>query len=66
MQLEADGLKTDSHDMLVKQLTQFMEECGWVHVRQEVQTWDSGRVRGAKKTNRVPDIVAVHPLTGRE
>ena len=52
--------------MLVKQLTQFMEECGWVHVRQEVQTWDSGRVRGAKKTNRVPDIVAVHPLTGRE
>ena len=65
--MERQGLKTVGHNVLANQVVKFMKECGWQsHVKLEVQRWDVNRARGASTSNRVPDITAVHPVTGKE
>ena len=64
--MERQGLKSVGHNIMANQVAKFMKECGWQRIRLETQNWDMGRARGSSKSNRVPDITAVHPVTGRE
>jgi len=62
---ERNWAKTQAHNFLADQLKQFLIECGFSSVSVEHKYWDPRRV-GSEGSRRVPDVLATHPLTGRE
>ena len=62
---ERNWAKTQAHNFLADQLKQFLVECGFRSVSVEHKYWDPRRV-GSEGSRRVPDVLATHPLTGRE